>query len=382
MGACVSSFRMTIATLWRHCLLLINSTPTKAALMCKTKYLTRPPIIEEFMETLAHSEAHIIGVYGLKDAIQDRFIPKLLTRIDRDKVFDVILTVTVTNKCDVKKIQDEIAGQLGFNFDNKSMGQRASEVFNFNKKSKGERASELLDRIKAENKILIILLDLYKAVDLVRPSIVVVAVLLSPSSSSSQVASHNSVMGDVVASLRMTFAALWRLLRYNSTPKEDPDDYYVKRRRSRRAKTNNSNYIRMPILDDFMNALAIPQTHLIGVCGSNNDVKHSFIPKVLRRIDRDKAFDVVLSVTVKRNTDVKQIQNEIAGQLGFNFNKKSKGERACELLDRIRQEKNILIMLLHVYKALDLGEIGIPFGEHHEGCKILISSSDLEMFHC
>ncbi|KAF7840380.1 cyclic phosphodiesterase-like [Senna tora] len=151
----------------------------------------------------------------------------------------------------------------------------------------------------------------------------------------------------------------------DSTPIEDPDDYYVPCCIPQ-AYTSNSPYpTRRPILDDFMKALANPHTHIIGVIGSKDEIEDRFIPKVRRRIERDKVFDVVLTVTISKKPDLNKIQDEIAGQLGFNFNKKSKGERACEVLGRIKQEKNILVILLDVYKALDFEAIPHPESTKH-----------------
>lgn len=166
----------------------------------------------------------------------------------------------------------------------------------------------------------------------------------------------------------------------NSTAVEDVEDYYVPCFRDSAYTSNSRHSSRVPILNNFMKALADPNIHIIGVFGSSHDVQDCFLPKVRRRIDRDKVFDVVLSVTISKKANVKKIQDEIAGQLGFNFNEKSEGERADELLDRIKKENKILIILYDLFKELDLGKVGIPFGADHRGCKILISSSSEEMF--
>lgn len=66
-------------------------------------------------------------------------------------LFDVIVTANVTKKGDENMIQEEIAGQQGFVFNDKSVYKRGSE---------------LCDRIKNKHKILIILSDLQKGIDL------------------------------------------------------------------------------------------------------------------------------------------------------------------------------------------------------------------------
>ncbi|XP_054778590.1 probable disease resistance protein At1g62630 isoform X2 [Prosopis cineraria] len=141
------------------------------------------------------------------------------------------------------------------------------------------------------------------------------------------------------------------------------------------------------ILENVMKALADPNTHLIGIYGPHEGTKHSLLELVGRRVDRDQMFDKVLTVTVTRKSsyfsfamktetpDVKKIQEDIARQLGFNFNHKSTNKRAQELTDGIKKEQRILIELCDLFKGLDLGKIGIPYGADHPGCKLLLTSA-------
>ncbi|XP_054776327.1 disease resistance protein SUMM2-like [Prosopis cineraria] len=142
------------------------------------------------------------------------------------------------------------------------------------------------------------------------------------------------------------------------------------------------------ILENVMKALADPNTHLIGIYGPHECTKHALLELVGRRVDRDQMFDKVLTVTVTRKScssfsfamktetpDVKKIQEDIARQLGFNFNHKSTNKRAQELTDGIEKEQRILIVLCDLFKGLDLGMIGIPYGTDHPGCKLLLTSA-------
>ena len=60
---------------------------------------------------------------------------------------------------------------------------------------------------------------------------------------------------------------------------------------------------------------------------------------------------------IRLKVNVKKLQDEIATQLGFRFSKKSEGQRANDLLDRIKREKKVLIVLIDLHKGLDLGKI-------------------------
>ncbi|XVF42840.1 hypothetical protein PTKIN_Ptkin01aG0397700 [Pterospermum kingtungense] len=51
--------------------------------------------------------------------------------------------------------------------------------------------------------------------------------------------------------------------------------------------------------------------------------------------------------------------------------------RASRLHERLKQEKKILVVLDDLWARLDLMEVGIPFGDEHRGCTILLTSRDL-----
>ncbi|XP_028755761.1 probable disease resistance protein At5g47260 [Neltuma alba] len=124
-----------------------------------------------------------------------------------------------------------------------------------------------------------------------------------------------------------------------------------------------------------MEALADPNTHLVGVYGSDDEIKDTLLQRVYRRVQRDQLFGVVVTAKVTKYPDVKKIQEDIACQLAFTFNHMSKEKRSKELIRRIKNEHNILIVLCDLQKALDLNNIGIPYGANHTGCKILLTST-------
>ena len=61
---------------------------------------------------------------------------------------------------------------------------------------------------------------------------------------------------------------------------------------------------RKPILDSVIEALADPNTHLIGVYGSDDDIKDTLLQRVCRKVERDKLLDVVLTVTITKKLNV------------------------------------------------------------------------------
>ncbi|KAF7840377.1 putative disease resistance protein [Senna tora] len=116
-------------------------------------------------------------------------------------------------------------------------------------------------------------------------------------------------------------------------------------------------------------------------CSSNDGETKELLEKVCRRVERDNLFDLVLIVTISKKPDIKKIQNDIAGQLGIRFKEKSRSKRALEVLHRIKNVHQILVILCDVHEGLDLGKLGIPiFGaNHHKGCKLLLTSKTEEL---
>ncbi|XP_054776286.1 uncharacterized protein LOC129284826 [Prosopis cineraria] len=145
-------------------------------------------------------------------------------------------------------------------------------------------------------------------------------------------------------------------------------------------KSCNSNAFdslewRKPILGNVMEALTDPTIHLIGVYGLHDEIKDTLLQRVRRRVQRDQLFDMVVTAAVTKYPDMRKIQEDIASQLGLAFIHVSKDKRAIELMDRIKNEQKILVVLCNLHKGLHLGKLGIPYGANHTGCKILLTST-------
>ncbi|KEH26532.1 LRR and NB-ARC domain disease resistance protein [Medicago truncatula] len=77
--------------------------------------------------------------------------------------------------------------------------------------------------------------------------------------------------------------------------------------------------------------------------------------------------------------DFKTIQGEIADSLGLQFVEETVLGRANRLRQRIKMEKNILVILDDIWSILDLKKVGIPFGNKHNGCKLLMTSRNQDV---
>jgi hypothetical protein len=95
--------------------------------------------------------------------------------------------------------------------------------------------------------------------------------------------------------------------------------------------------------------------------------------------------------------DITKIQTLIGDAIGLNFDDKTDRsestccmcfgnnkrmttvERADLICAKMKELQTVLIVLYDLHGRLDLGEIGIPFGEDHNDCKILLTSTSLEV---
>ncbi|XP_045819572.1 disease resistance protein RPS5-like [Trifolium pratense] len=158
----------------------------------------------------------------------------------------------------------------------------------------------------------------------------------------------------------------------------------------------------IPSTDDkvkqqIMDALRVRDQgeNIIGLCGSVKRVKH-FAKTAIRRAERDQLFQEIITTNVTKKPDITKIQAQIGKAIGLNFDDKgvvvkstwwkfgnnkriTTAERAALLCAKMKELQTVLVVLNDVHGRLDLGEIGIPFGEDHNGCKILVTSTSVEV---
>ncbi|TKY49933.1 Disease resistance protein RFL1 [Spatholobus suberectus] len=145
------------------------------------------------------------------------------------------------------------------------------------------------------------------------------------------------------------------------------------------------------ILDEIMTALTQPNIMILGLYGStSNERKHVLVEQITRRVERDGVFDVLMMATVvennmgprggSRSPNVGRIQEELGNKLGLQLQHiTTLQQRARCLSDGIRMKAKILIILDNVRGGINLAQIGIPFGNDHNGCKILLVAGTEEV---
>ncbi|GAU50631.1 hypothetical protein TSUD_131650, partial [Trifolium subterraneum] len=136
---------------------------------------------------------------------------------------------------------------------------------------------------------------------------------------------------------------------------------------------------RESLKENIMKALAHQSSCNIGVYGLGGVGKTTLVGEVAKISKQQKLFDVVVTTHVTKTLDIKTIQGEIADFLGLRFNEETIFGRAHCLRQRIMKEKSILIVLDDIWTRLDLEKVGIPFGNEHNGCKLLITSRNQDV---
>ncbi|KEH38432.1 LRR and NB-ARC domain disease resistance protein [Medicago truncatula] len=139
---------------------------------------------------------------------------------------------------------------------------------------------------------------------------------------------------------------------------------------------------RTSMLNEIMLALKDPNIFIIGVYGMGGVGKTTLVKELAWQAENDESFSAVVMATITGSPDVIEIQGQIADALDLKFNKETKEGRARELRERITKEKSILVVLDDIWRRLESTELGVPFGNDHKGCKVVVTSRDMNLLSC
>ncbi|XP_050941330.1 probable disease resistance protein At5g63020 [Cucumis melo] len=113
---------------------------------------SRKSIVKQIMDALSEDNVHRIGVHGMGGVGKTMLVNEILRKIgESKKLFDEVVTSTISQTPDFKRIQGELADKLGLKFEQETI--------------KG-RASILEKRLKMERSILVVLDDVWENIDL------------------------------------------------------------------------------------------------------------------------------------------------------------------------------------------------------------------------
>ncbi|XP_020238756.1 probable disease resistance protein At4g27220 [Cajanus cajan] len=114
---------------------------------------SRNLVLNDIVRVLEHEKVDFVGLYGMAGVGKTALVKELAWKVEKDGLFDVVVMATVTESPDMERIRAEIADGLGLKFD------ELTEV---------GRASRLRQRIRQEQRILVILDDVWGKLDLIQ----------------------------------------------------------------------------------------------------------------------------------------------------------------------------------------------------------------------
>ncbi|XP_021807304.1 disease resistance protein At4g27190-like [Prunus avium] len=114
-------------------------------------FKSRMTCVNSVIEVLKNEEVRMIGICGMGGVGKTTMVKEIIKRLAGLKVFDNVVMAVVSQSPSIRKIQSEIADELGFTYDRED--------------SETGRARRLYGRLKQINKILIVLDDVWTELD-------------------------------------------------------------------------------------------------------------------------------------------------------------------------------------------------------------------------
>ncbi|KAB2606998.1 disease resistance protein [Pyrus ussuriensis x Pyrus communis] len=136
---------------------------------------------------------------------------------------------------------------------------------------------------------------------------------------------------------------------------------------------------RMANMNEVMEGLKREEVRMIGICGMGGVGKTTMVKEIITRLAKLNLFDNIVMATVSQSPKIRTIQSEIADKIGLKFDEESEAGRARTLHGRLMHIKRILIVLDDVWAEPNFEAIGLPCGDAHKGCKVLLTSRDKEV---
>ncbi|KAB1670862.1 hypothetical protein, partial [Gossypium barbadense] len=132
-------------------------------------------------------------------------------------------------------------------------------------------------------------------------------------------------------------------------------------------------------LNQIMEAINAKGVKMIGLHGMPGVGKTTLAQEVGKQAREQKLFDKVVMFTMSQNPNINKIQDKVADIFGLNFETSSREGKAEVLFMSMQGVNKILVIVDDLWEELKLERIGIPFGDEHKGCKILLTTRDQQV---
>ncbi|KAI7997473.1 putative disease resistance protein [Camellia lanceoleosa] len=132
-------------------------------------------------------------------------------------------------------------------------------------------------------------------------------------------------------------------------------------------------------MKEVMETLRDDEINIIGICGMGGIGKTTMVKDVAIRAKNENLFDEIVMAVVSQSPDLRNIQGQIAENLGLRLGEETLFGRSTRLRQRLANGKRILLVLDDVWEWLNLQDIGIPFWGENRGCKVVLTSRSLDV---
>nr|XP_027068175.1 disease resistance protein At4g27190-like isoform X2 [Coffea arabica] len=132
---------------------------------------------------------------------------------------------------------------------------------------------------------------------------------------------------------------------------------------------------RMSTKKEVMEALKQEKTSLMAICGMGGVGKTTLVKQIADQVKFEKLFDEVAMATVSQSPDMRNVQNQLAEQLGLTISEQTDLPRAERLYTRlIGHDKRTLVILDDIWKEVDFKSLGIPVKGECKSLKVILTS--------